>query len=93
MLLWLWLRLATVSPIRPLAWERPYAEDTALQRKKQNRTHFQGSSLAAQQVSDLALSLQQLRLLLWRRFDHRLAWELARAMIMAAPKKCIFKNM
>ena len=29
-LLWLWHRLAAVSPIRPLAWEPPYATGVAL---------------------------------------------------------------
>ena len=29
-LLWLWHRPAVVAPIRPLAWEPPYAEDAAL---------------------------------------------------------------
>ena len=28
--LWLWHRLAAVAPIRPLAWELPYAADAAL---------------------------------------------------------------
>ena len=33
-LLWLWCRPAAVAPIRPLAWEPPYAAGTALKRKK-----------------------------------------------------------
>ena len=28
--LWLWYRLAATAPIRPLAWEPPYAAGTAL---------------------------------------------------------------
>ena len=40
-LLWLWCRLAGVAPIRPLAWEPPYAMGVALkwqkrQKKKKN---------------------------------------------------------
>ena len=35
-LLWLWCRSAATAPIRPLAWEPPYAEGVAL--KKQNKT-------------------------------------------------------
>ena len=31
-LLWLWCRPTTTSPIRPLAWEPPYAMDAALKR-------------------------------------------------------------
>ena len=32
-LLWLWYRLASVAPIRPLAWELPYAEGVPPQQK------------------------------------------------------------
>ena len=34
MLLWLWLRLAAIAPIRHLAWELPYAGGVALEKKK-----------------------------------------------------------
>ena len=33
-LLWLWRRLAATAPIRPLAWEPPYAMRVALKKKK-----------------------------------------------------------
>ena len=33
-LLWLWCRPAAVAPIRPLAWELPYAAGVALKRQK-----------------------------------------------------------
>ena len=33
-LLWLWRRPAAVAPIRPLAWEPPYAAGAALKRPK-----------------------------------------------------------
>ena len=33
----LWRRLAAVAPIRPLAWELPYATGTALKKKKKKR--------------------------------------------------------
>ena len=33
-LLWLRRRLAATAPIRPLAWEPPYAEGVALKAKK-----------------------------------------------------------
>ena len=33
-LLWLWCRPAAVAPIRPLAWEPPYAAGMALRRQK-----------------------------------------------------------
>ena len=31
---WLWYRLIASAPIQPLAWELPYAMDTALKRPK-----------------------------------------------------------
>ena len=34
MLLWLWHRPAAIAPIRPLAWEPPYAAGAALKKKK-----------------------------------------------------------
>ena len=33
-MLWLWCRLAAAAPIRPLAWEFPYATGVALKGKK-----------------------------------------------------------
>ena len=33
-LLWLWRRLAATAPIRPLAWEPPYAVGAALKRQE-----------------------------------------------------------
>ena len=35
-MLWLWPKPAATAPIRPLAWEPPYAEDAALTSKKKN---------------------------------------------------------
>ena len=32
-LLWLWCRMEAIAPIRPLAWELPYATSVALKRK------------------------------------------------------------
>ena len=34
MLLWLWCRLEAATPIRPLAWESPYAMGVALKSQK-----------------------------------------------------------
>ena len=33
-LLWLWRRPVATAPIRPLAWEPPYAKGAALEREK-----------------------------------------------------------
>ena len=39
-LLWLWCRLEATAPIRPLAWEPPYASGVALKKtnKQTNKT-------------------------------------------------------
>jgi len=34
-LLWLWCRPAAVAPIRPLAWEPPYAMGVALKKERE----------------------------------------------------------
>ena len=36
-LLWLWCRLATRAPFRPLAWELPYAKGIDLKSRKQKQ--------------------------------------------------------
>ena len=36
-LLWLWCRPAATAPIRPLAWELPYAISVALKNKNKNK--------------------------------------------------------
>ena len=38
-LLWLWCGLAVVAPIRPLAWEPPYAVGVALKSKNNNNNN------------------------------------------------------
>ena len=38
-LLWLWSRLAAVAPIRPLAWELPYAAGVTLKNKTNKQTN------------------------------------------------------
>ena len=35
--LWLWCRLAAAAPIRPLAWEHPYAAGGVLKRQKKKK--------------------------------------------------------
>ena len=35
--LWLWCRPAAIAPIRPLAWEPPYAEGAALEKAKRQK--------------------------------------------------------
>ena len=36
-LLWFWRRLGATAPIRPLAWEPPYAAGAALEKTKTNK--------------------------------------------------------
>ena len=36
-LLWLWCRLAAIAPIRPLAWEPPYAMGAAQEMAKRQK--------------------------------------------------------
>ena len=36
-LLWLWYRPVATAPIRPLAWEPPYAEGAALEKAKRQK--------------------------------------------------------
>ena len=40
-LLWLWCRPVATGPIRPQAWEPPYAVGAALEKTKQNKTKYQ----------------------------------------------------
>ena len=53
--LWLWQRPAATVPIRPLAWEPPYAVGVALKRQKKNFFFKFGVLTVMQQVKDLAL--------------------------------------
>ena len=36
-LLWLWRRMVATAPIRPLAWELPYALGATLKRQKRKK--------------------------------------------------------
>ena len=40
-LLWLWCRLEATAPIRPLAWEPPYAPGAALEMAKRQKQQQQ----------------------------------------------------
>ena len=54
-LLWLWRRLAATAPIRPLAWEPPYATEVAQEmakRPKKKKKFIFGVPLVAQQVKN-----------------------------------------
>ena len=44
-LLWLWHRLAAIAPIRPLAWDPPYATEAALEKAKRQKKKKQKNLL------------------------------------------------
>ena len=46
-LLWLWPRPADEAPIRPLAWEPPYAAGAALEKEKKKKKKPQGNTVIA----------------------------------------------
>ena len=55
-LLWLWYRPAVVVPIRPLAWEPPYAAGAALEKekkkKKKKKEYTPGVPIVAQWLTN-----------------------------------------
>ena len=52
-MLWLWCRLAAAAPIQPLAWELPYATDTAL--KKINKICSRSSRWGAAEMNPTSI--------------------------------------
>ena len=58
-LLWLWCRLAATAPIRPLAWEPPYAVGVAQkgQKTKKKKKYYTRVPAMAQWAQDPVLSL------------------------------------
>jgi len=59
-LLWLWHRLVATAPIRPLAWEPPYAEGAARemakrQKKKERKKKKLGLHLQYMEVPSLGV--------------------------------------
>ena len=51
-MLWLWHRLAAVVPIRPLAWELPYASTEVLKSKKKGRKGRREGGRIEREVDD-----------------------------------------
>ena len=49
-LLWLWCRLAAAAPIKPLAWELPYAVGVALKEKKIHELFLRKGSESSHQI-------------------------------------------
>jgi len=57
-LLWLWCRLAATPPIRPLAWEPPYATGAALKgQKTKKKKERNRKSISAIHQPSLAVAL------------------------------------
>ena len=55
--LWLWCRPVAVAPIRPLAWEPPYAAGAALERQTNKQTNKQTKRSNAD-IAKLSIKLQ-----------------------------------
>ena len=53
-LLWLWHRPAAAAPIRPLAWEPPYAAGVALEKAKKKKKKKKDKENYISLHSDLA---------------------------------------
>ena len=72
-LLWLWCRPAVTAPIRPLAWEPPYAAGAALEKakrqkekKKEKKEKEQWSSLGSMcQGSDIVIAVALVTAVAW----------------------------
>ena len=51
-LLWLWCKLAATAPIRPLAWEPPYAVEAAQEKTKRQKDKKKKKSMKSLQILD-----------------------------------------
>ena len=51
-LLWLWCRPVATAPIRPLAWEPPYAMGVALEKTKDQKKIISGVPIMAQWLTN-----------------------------------------
>ena len=51
-LLWLWYRPAATVPIRPLAWEPPYATGAAVKRKNNNNNDYNNFQLQGEELGN-----------------------------------------
>ena len=51
-LLWLWRRPVDIAPIRPLAWEPPYAAGAALEKAKRQKKKNSGVPVVAQWLTN-----------------------------------------
>ena len=56
-LLRLWLRPVASAPIRPLAWESPYAADVALKKKKKEGGKFEQLELSGIKNKKMELAI------------------------------------
>ena len=58
-LLWLWRRLAATAPIRPLAWEPPYAATVAQEMAKRQKNKKQTFSVEPIRTCLVSLGLSK----------------------------------
>ena len=62
--MWLWHKVAATAPIRPLAWESPYAVGMALKKKKEdNKAPQRGICQSEFLVTETQASFNKNRLL------------------------------
>ena len=52
-LLWLWYRLAATAPIRPLAWEPPYATGAAQDKKDKKKIKIKKQKLGGPHLNQM----------------------------------------
>ena len=65
-LLWLWCRPAVVAPVRPLAWELPYASGAALKKQNKQQQQQQKPKKVAEREKNKGHSNHQTRVLYLR---------------------------
>ena len=57
-LLWLWRRLVAPAPIRPLAWEPPYAVGVTLKKQNKKKTKNKKKEIGVSQVKQVELNFK-----------------------------------
>ena len=59
-LLWLWRRPAATAPIRPLAWEPPYAMGAALEKAKRQKQEEKIRFIAEINETEIKKSIEKM---------------------------------
>ena len=83
-MLWLWRRLAAPAPVRPLAWEPPYAVGAALKRKRRREGgRKKGREGGREEILSLALTtdFEELMVTKGNRLVGGMGWKFGREML------------